>query len=71
MVWVWKISPKNPKFLIFFPSGQKNLIGLGQKVPWSKTGQPIVCSEWTNSQNGWTRQIPIHKIGIWQVGRLG
>jgi len=29
MVWVWigKISPKNIKFLIFFPSGQKNLFG--------------------------------------------
>jgi len=36
-VWVWKISPKNLKFFNFLPFGTKNLIGLGQKVPGSKT----------------------------------
>jgi len=23
--WVWKISPKNPKFFNFFPTGQKKI----------------------------------------------
>jgi len=39
---IWKISLKNPKFFIFFSSDQKNLIGSGQKVPGSKTGQPLI-----------------------------
>jgi len=34
-VWVWKISPKNPKFFNFFPFGLK-------KVPRSKTGWPLI-----------------------------
>jgi len=36
-------SPKNPKFFNFIcHSGQKNLTGLSQKVPWSKTGWPLI-----------------------------
>jgi len=31
-----EISPKKVKFFSFFPSGKKNLFGLGQKVPGSK-----------------------------------
>jgi len=31
MVWVWKISPKNVKFLILFPFGSKNII-----LAWAK-----------------------------------
>jgi len=50
---VWKISPKNPNTFNFFPSGQKNLFGLGQKVSWSKTGilQSIAFQEcsWVNA----------------------
>jgi len=42
MVWVWKISPKNVKFSIFFPSDKKNLFRLGQKVPGSMDGQPLI-----------------------------
>jgi len=40
MVWlrVWKIS----QFFNFFPSVHKNLFGLGQKVPGSKTGWPLI-----------------------------
>jgi len=38
MVLVWKITLKNVKFFNFFPWGQKNLFGLGQKVPGSKDG---------------------------------
>jgi len=45
LVWVWKFSPKNPKFFSFLPFGSKksHLVG-------SKTGQPLnycgskVCS---------------------------
>jgi len=29
-------------FSIFSPSGQKNSIGSGQKVPGSKTGRPLI-----------------------------
>jgi len=41
---------KIPNFSVFSPSYQKNLLGLGQKVFWSKTGWPLnycrskVCS---------------------------
>jgi len=38
MVWVWKISPKNMELFNFLPSGQKNMFGSVQKVPWSKAG---------------------------------
>jgi len=41
-VWVWKISPKKVKFFNFFPSGQKNLFGLGQNVPRTKAGWPLL-----------------------------
>jgi len=30
-VWIWKISPKNPKFFNFCPSGQKNIFGSGER----------------------------------------
>jgi len=30
------------KFSIFCPSGQKNFIGLGQKVPGSELGWPLI-----------------------------
>jgi len=34
-VWVWKIFPKNINFSVILPHRvKKNLIGLGQKVPW-------------------------------------
>jgi len=33
---------KIPKFSIFFLSDQKKFIGSGQKVPESKTGQPLI-----------------------------
>jgi len=29
-------------FSIFFPSDQKNIFGLDQKVPGSKVGQPLI-----------------------------
>jgi len=41
-VWIWKISPRNVKFSIFFPLGQKNLFGSGQKIPGSKAGRPLI-----------------------------
>jgi len=34
MVWVWKIFPKNPKFSIFFPSGQKKSLWVWSKSTW-------------------------------------
>jgi len=52
---VGKFPLKIPNFSIFFPSDQKNHIGLGQKVPGSKTGQPLtycgpkVCSGWVRA----------------------
>jgi len=34
LVWIWKISPKNVKFSIFFPSFQKKiLLGRVKKYP--------------------------------------
>jgi len=30
-VWIWKISPKNVKFFIFFPSGKKKSLRIGSK----------------------------------------
>jgi len=39
---VWKISPKNYKFLNFFSLGQKNLVSSGQKIPGSKPGPPVI-----------------------------
>jgi len=40
MVWVWilKISPKNVKFSIFFPSGQKKLLRVGKYPGQSRAG---------------------------------
>jgi len=49
MVWVriWKISPKNVKFFNFFP------FGLGQKVPGSKPGRPLIyCGSKVSSGRG-------------------
>jgi len=40
LVWVWKISPNNPKFSIFSLRIKK--IWAGQKVPGSKTGEPVI-----------------------------
>jgi len=46
LVWVWKFSPKNINFFHFYPSGQKDLFGFGQKVPGqsrgTKPGQPLL-----------------------------
>jgi len=44
MVWVriWKISPKNVKFLYFFLRVKKNCFGSGRKVPGSKPGWPLI-----------------------------
>jgi len=52
LVWVWKVSPKNLKFLIFFPLDQKNIIRLGQKVPGSKAGHPLI---YCGSKVCWSR----------------
>jgi len=42
-LWVWKISPKNPKFYYFFPIGSKNIsLGWVKKIPGSKTGRPLI-----------------------------
>jgi len=56
MVWVWicKIFPKNNKFCNFFPSGQKNLFGSGQKVPGLKAGQPLIYC-WSKVSSGRVR----------------
>jgi len=35
-VWIWKISPKNSKFINIFPIGSKNLFRLGQIVLGSR-----------------------------------
>jgi len=37
-----KFPLKTSNFSIFFPSGQKNLFGSGQKVPGSKLGWPLI-----------------------------
>jgi len=58
--WIWKISPKNVKFLIFFPCFwiKKNLFGLGQKVPGSKAGWSFIyCGSKVSS--GRVRSGPI------------
>jgi len=42
-VWHWKIYLEIPNFSILCPLGpQKNIFGLGQKVPRSKTGWPLL-----------------------------
>jgi len=41
LVWVRKISTKNPKFLIF-PFGSKKSLWVMSKVPGSNTGQPLI-----------------------------
>jgi len=46
LVWVWKISPENAKFSIFFPSGQK--ISCGQIKKY--LGQRRVSLLFTASQ---------------------
>jgi len=40
MVWVriWKISPKNGEFSIFFSLGQKKLLRVGSESTWVKAG---------------------------------
>jgi len=42
LVLVWKISPKNPKIFNFLPFGSKKHHLVGQKVPWSKPGHPLI-----------------------------
>jgi len=37
-----KFPLKIPNFSIFFLSDQKNIFWSGQKVPWSKAGQPLI-----------------------------
>jgi len=40
---VWGLGlKKTSNFSIFSPLDQKNLFGLGQKVPGSKAGQPLI-----------------------------
>jgi len=42
-LWVWKISPLKYQILQFFPlRNKKNLIELGQKIPRSKMGRPLI-----------------------------
>jgi len=71
LVWVWKISPKKLKFFNFFFSDQKNLTRLGQKVPGSKTGWPLiycgskVCWGWV-----WSRPISIRVPPYWSLWAL-
>jgi len=49
-----KFPLKMSNFSIFFPSGQKNLFGLGTKVPGSKAGRPLIyCGSKVSS--GWAR----------------
>jgi len=60
LVWVWKISLKNTKFLNFCRLGQKNLFGLGQKVPRFKLGRPLIyCKSkvWSNISTKWMNEI--------------
>jgi len=45
LVWVWKISPKNPKFFNFCPSGQKEYHQVGSKSTWVKG----TCLLWAKS----------------------
>jgi len=55
-----KFSLKTSNFAIFFPFGQKNLICLGQKVPGSKAGRPLIyCGSKVSS--GRVRSGPISK----------
>jgi len=37
-VWIWKISPRNVKFFIFFPSGQKKSLWVGLESTRVKAG---------------------------------
>jgi len=37
-VWIWKFSPKNPKFSIFCPSGQEKCYWVGSKSTGVKGG---------------------------------
>jgi len=66
LVWVWKVSPRNPKFFHFFLLGKKNFFWTGKKVPWSKTGRPHfycgskVCS--SNPSLCFNTVDQIHKI---------
>jgi len=62
LVWLGKPplnlekNSQNPKF---FPSRQKNIIGLGQTIPRTKTDRPLiyyhskVCSVWVRANPSW------------------
>jgi len=39
LVWVWKIPPENTKLSV---SVERSISGLGQKVPGSKAGRPLI-----------------------------
>jgi len=51
-----KFPLKISNFSIFYPSGQKILFGLGQKVPRSKAGWPLIYNA------GWVGSGPISTI---------
>jgi len=56
-----KFPPKMSNFSIFCPSGQKNLFGLGRKVPGSKAGGPLIyCGSKVSSSRVGSGSISSH-----------
>jgi len=53
-----KFPLKIPNYPIFFPSGQKNCFGSGQKVRGSEMGQPLIYC-WSTVCSGRVRSGPI------------
>jgi len=63
---------KIPIFSIFFTSGQKNLCGLGQKVPRSKMGWPLIyCGSKVCSSQGPSLLWSDFEVSFWIYGTPG
>lgn len=56
-----KFASKKSNFSIFFLSGKKNLLRLGQKIPWSEPVKPLDHYGSENAWYAWGRSRPISK----------
>jgi len=63
-----KFPLKMSNFSIFFPSGQKNLLWSGRKVPGSKPGQPLIyCGSKVSSGRVGSEPISNHDTYVWDT----
>jgi len=71
LVRSWKFPSKLSIFQFFYPLVKKNLIGLGQRIPRSKSVQPLIfCG--SEGCSGWVRSGPISSFHwtAWSISKF-